>query len=133
MLRKTAKTVLGVTFGKRKGDRETWWWNEEIQESIKEKKEAKKAWNKIRDENTKMNYKEKKSKTKKADAMAKERGYDNLYARLETKEGEKRLYNLATQRDRAGKYVQHVRIIKNKNGNVMINSEAVLKRWKEYF
>ena len=25
MLRKTAKTVLGVTFGKRKGDRETWW------------------------------------------------------------------------------------------------------------
>ena len=24
MLRKTAETVLGVTFGKRKGDRETW-------------------------------------------------------------------------------------------------------------
>ena len=30
MLRKTAETVLGVTFGKRKGDRETWWWNEEV-------------------------------------------------------------------------------------------------------
>ena len=27
-LRKTAETILGVTFGKRKGDRETWWWNE---------------------------------------------------------------------------------------------------------
>ena len=25
MLRKTADTVLGVTFGKRKGDKETWW------------------------------------------------------------------------------------------------------------
>ena len=58
MLRKTAKTVLGVTFGKRKGDRETWWWNEEVQKSIKEKKEAKKAWDKIRDENTKKIYKE---------------------------------------------------------------------------
>ena len=34
MLRKTAETVLGVTFGKRKGDRETWWWNEEVQKSI---------------------------------------------------------------------------------------------------
>ena len=44
MLRKTAETVLGVTFGKLKGDRKTWWWNEEFQESIKEKKEAKKAW-----------------------------------------------------------------------------------------
>ena len=43
MLRKTGETVLGVTIGKRNGDRETWWWNKEIQESIKEKKEAKKA------------------------------------------------------------------------------------------
>ena len=134
MLRKTAETVLGVTFGKQKGDRETWWWNEEVQESIKEKKEAKKAWNKIRNENIKKIYKKKKSKAKKAVAMAKGRAaYDDLYARLETKEGEKELYRLARQRDRAGKDVQHVRVIKNENGNVMVNSEAVLKRWKEYF
>ena len=59
--------------------------------------------------------------------------YDNLYARLETKEGEKELYRLARQRDRAGKDVQHVRVIKDENGNVMVNSEAVLKRWKKYF
>ena len=73
MLRKTAKTVLGVTFGKRKGDRETWWWNEEVQESIKEKKEATKAWDKIRDKNNKKMYKEKKTKAKKAVEMAKGR------------------------------------------------------------
>ena len=65
--------------------------------------------------------------------MAKERAYDNLYARLETKEGEKEFYRLARQRDRAGKDVQHVRVIKDKNGNVMVNSEAVLITWKEYF
>ena len=65
--------------------------------------------------------------------MAKGRAYDNLYARLETKEGEKELYRLARQRDRAGNDVQHVRVIKDKNGNVMVNSKAVLKRWKEYF
>ena len=65
--------------------------------------------------------------------MAKGRAYDDLYARLETKEGEKELYRLAGQRNTAGKDVQHVRIIKDENGNVMINSEAVLKRWKEYF
>ena len=133
MLGKTAEIVLGVTFGKRKGDRETWWWNEEVQKSIKEKKEAKKAWDKIRDENTKKIYKEKKSKAKKAVAMAKGRAYNDLYARLETKEGEKELYRLARQRNRAGKDVQNVRVIKDENGNVMANSEAVLKRWKEYF
>ena len=133
MLRKTAETVLRVTFRKQKGDRETWWWNEKVQESIKEKKEAKKAWDKPRNKNTKKIYKEKKSKTKKAVAMAKGHAYDNLYARLETKEGEKELYRLVRQRDRAGKDVKHMRIIKNENGNVMVNSEAVLKRWKEYF
>ena len=58
---------------------------------------------------------------------------DNLYARLETKEGEKKLYRWARQRDSAGKDVQHVRVIKDENNNVMVNSEAVLKRWKEYF
>ena len=55
-----------------------------------------------------------------------------MYARLETK-GEKELYRLARQRDRADKDVQHMRIIKDVNGDVMVNSEAVLKKWKEYF
>ena len=65
--------------------------------------------------------------------MAKRRAYNNLYVRLETKEGKKELYRLARQRDREGKDVQHVRVVKDENGNVMVNSEAVLKRWKEYF
>ena len=64
--------------------------------------------------------------------IAKERAYDNLYTRLETKEGEKELYRLVRQRDRAGKDVQHVRVIKDKNGDIIVNSEAVSKRWKEY-
>ena len=78
-------------------------------------------------------YKEKKSKAKKAVAMAKGRAYEDLYARLETKKGEKELYRLARQRDRAGKDVQYVMVLKDENGNVTVNSETVLKRWKEYF
>ena len=50
----------------------------------------------------------KKSKAKKTVAMAKGCMYDNLYARFETKEGEKELYRLARQRDKAGKDVQHM-------------------------
>ena len=45
--------MLGVTFEKKKGNRETCWWNKEFQESIKEKKEAKKTWEKIIDEKNK--------------------------------------------------------------------------------
>ena len=75
----------------------------------------------------------KKSKAKKAVAMPKKCAYKHLYAILETTKGEKELYRLARQRDRAGKNVQHVRVLKNENDNVMVSSEAVLKRWKEYF
>ena len=78
-------------------------------------------------------YKKKKSKAKKAVAMAKGRAHDNLYARLKTKKGEKELYRLAGQRDRAGENVQHVRVLKDAKSNMMVSSEAVLKRWKEYF
>ena len=43
------------------------------------------------------------------------------------------MYRLARQRKGAGKDVEHTRVIKDKNGNVIVNSEAILKRWKEYF
>ena len=46
-----------------------------------------------------------KSSAKKAVSMAKRCAYEDLYARLETKEGEKDMYRLARQRDRAGKDV----------------------------
>ena len=70
---------------------------------------------------------------KKAVVMAKIRAYEDFYTRLETKEGEKELYRLTRQRDRAEKDVQHVRSMKDENSNVMVSSEAVLKRWKKYF
>ena len=58
--------------------------------------------------------KKKNSKAKKAVAMAKGRAYDDMYARLEAKEGKKELYRLTKQRDRARNDVQHVRILKMK-------------------
>ena len=39
---------------------------------------------------------------------------------------------MTRQRDRTGKDVDAVRVIKNENGNMLVNLEAVLKRWKEY-
>ncbi|KAG2466365.1 MSH3 protein, partial [Polypterus senegalus] len=57
----------------------------------------------------------------------------SLYDRLDTKEGENDLHRLARQRDRAGKDVQQVMVIKDKDGSVLTSEESVLSRWKEYF
>ena len=58
-------------------------------------------------------YQEKKCKAKKAVVMARGRVYEDLYARLEAKDGEQELYRLARQRNKAGKDVQHMRVIKD--------------------
>lgn len=50
-----------------------------------------------------------------------------MYDRLESKEGEKDLYRLAEQRNRAGKDIQ-VRVMKDKSGNILTNEGSVLKR-----
>ncbi|KAK3565278.1 hypothetical protein QTP86_004283 [Hemibagrus guttatus] len=66
-------------------------------------------------------------------SKAKQKAYDELYIRLDTREGEKDLYRLARQRDRDGKDVQQVRVIKDRDGRVLTSEESVQRRWKEYF
>ena len=41
-IREIGRNVCGVSSGKRKCDKETWWWNPEVQLSVKEKRNAKK-------------------------------------------------------------------------------------------
>ncbi|XP_028042510.1 craniofacial development protein 2-like, partial [Bombyx mandarina] len=43
-VRKTAKAVLGESKGKGIIDKDTWWWNENVQRELKEKKNAFKKW-----------------------------------------------------------------------------------------
>ena len=69
-----------------------------------------------------------KSKAKKTVAMAKGHPYKDLYARFETRKGEKELNKFARQRDRVGKDVKHVRVLKDENSNVMVSLEALLIR-----
>ena len=56
VVKKIARKVLGVTSGQRKEDKETWWWNEEVQESIRKKRLAKKNWDSQRDEESRQEY-----------------------------------------------------------------------------
>ncbi|XP_056134022.1 uncharacterized protein LOC130110842 [Lampris incognitus] len=128
IVRETARKALGVSSGQRKEDKETWWWNEEVQQSIQRKRLAKKKWDSQRDEESRWEYKAMQRKVKREVVKAKEKVYGELYDRLDTKEGEKDLYGLAKQRDRAAKDVQQVRAIKDRNGNVLTSEESVLRR-----
>ncbi|KAK3540301.1 hypothetical protein QTP70_029602 [Hemibagrus guttatus] len=129
----TGRKVLGVSSGRRKEDKETWWWNEEVQDSVQRKRLAKKKWDMDRTEENRQEYKELQCRVKREVSKAKQKAYDELYTRLDTREGEKDLYRLARQRDRDGKDVQQVRVIKDRDGRVLTSEESVQRRWKEYF
>ncbi|KAK3570786.1 hypothetical protein QTP86_025427 [Hemibagrus guttatus] len=133
VIRETGRKVLSVSSGRRKEDKETWWWNEEVQYSIQRKRLAKKKWDMDRTEENRQEYKELQRRVKREVSKAKQKAYDEFYTRLDTREGEKDLYRLARQRDRDGKDVQQVRVIKDRDGRVLTSEESVQRRWKEYF
>ncbi|MCJ8738186.1 hypothetical protein PDJAM_G00032520 [Pangasius djambal] len=133
VIRVTGRKVLGVSSGRRKEDKETWWWNEGVQDGIQRKKLAKKKWDMDRTEENRQEYKELQRRVKREVAKTKQEAYDELYTRLDTREGQKDLYRLARQRDQDGKDVQQVRFIKDRDGRVLTSEESVQRRWKEYF
>ena len=66
-------------------------------------------------------------------AKARNKAYEELYKKLETKEGENELSKIAKQRNKQSKNVQQVRVIKSKAGKMLMKKEKVKQRWKEYF
>ncbi|KAK3517150.1 hypothetical protein QTP86_003947 [Hemibagrus guttatus] len=71
VIRETGRKVLG----------ETWWWNEEVQDSIQRKRLAKKKWDMDRTEENRQEYKELQHRVKREVSKAKQKAYDELYTR----------------------------------------------------
>ncbi|KAK3505952.1 hypothetical protein QTP70_003342 [Hemibagrus guttatus] len=84
VIRETGRKVLGVSSGRRKEDKETWWWNEEVQDSIQRKRLAKKKWDMDRNEENRQEYKELQHRVKREVSKAKQKAYDELYTRKST-------------------------------------------------
>ena len=132
MMQSIARRERGEASGKvsTAGRRKMWWWNQEVQEKLKDKKKAKKVWDTIRVDASKLAYKTARKQAKREVAKARNKGYEELYKNLETKEGENEVFKIAKQRNRQSKDVQQV---KSKTGEILMEEEKVKQRWKEYF
>ncbi|KAK3538426.1 hypothetical protein QTP86_001766 [Hemibagrus guttatus] len=135
---KGERVVIGADFNGHVGDGNRG--DEEVMgkfgvkvDSIQRKRVAKNKWDMDKTEENKQEYKELQRRVKREVSKAKQKAYDELYTRLDTREGEKDLYRLARQRDRDGKDVQQVRVIKDRDGRVLTSEESVQRKWKEYF
>jgi hypothetical protein len=98
-IRKVASEEFEVTKGGKREAKETWWWNEKVQKTIKEKKECVRRMHLDRSADNVERYKVTKKTAKRAVSEARGRMYDGLYQRLGTKEGEKDIYRMAKSRE----------------------------------
>jgi hypothetical protein len=84
-IRKVTIEVFGVTKGNKHELKDTWWWNDDVQKSINEKKECyKRLYHNRSDENI-QKYKKARRNAKKALSKARGQAYMELYQKLDTK------------------------------------------------
>ena len=134
MIIRTAEELLGKTSGRGPpNDKESWWWNQDTQDKIKRKREAGIAYKRNETVENKLAWKSAKKEAKKTVAVAKAKGMDELYEKLETPDGQKIIYKMAKSRNRATKDLTHIKQIKDRNGRVLSKEECIRARWKEYF
>ena len=80
--------------GDKQEGKDTWWWNDEVQRAIMEKKECFKRLHLDKSTTNIEGYKFAKRAAKRAVSVAKGKAYDDLYLQLGMKEGEKEIYRI---------------------------------------
>ncbi|KAK6756239.1 hypothetical protein RB195_014564 [Necator americanus] len=110
-----------------------WFWNEEVQAAICEKKSRYKLWWRTRQPEDWGAYLAAKREAKKAVSKAKSNRYKAVYDMLDTKEGERTVYRLVRARHRPTLDMEHNKIVKGADGAVLRRPGQILERWREYY
>ena len=100
MINTNAKEILGEPYGGKYVERESWWWNDDVQKAVKEKRDSFKKWQSSRTTEDLADYRENKTNAKKAVTTAKDAGYEELYTKLDSREEKDMIYKLAKTRHR---------------------------------
>ena len=66
-------------------------------------------------------------------AVAKNNAYKTLYRRLNSKEGENKVFKLARARERRTRDLSSVMCIKDEDDKVLVEDNKVQERWQSYF
>ncbi|KAE8674435.1 Detected protein of unknown function [Hibiscus syriacus] len=81
----------------------------------------------------KQRYKEAKREAKITVAKAKDKAYEEMYKRLDTKEGQNGIFRLAKSRDNRKNDLGSIRFIKDNNGVLLVKDHDIKRAWGSYF
>jgi hypothetical protein len=128
-----AKEVCGETTGHRRMKRETWWWNEVVQQAIQEKKLAFRRWQQTRTEEDKRDYKEKSKLTKREVSRSKRMAWERWSSDLSNREQQNEMFKIAKQMKKERKDVLGAKYVKDDRGEIKVQEKEILERWATYF
>ena len=134
-LQDTIRETCGTKKIGGKNRKATAWWNEEVKDPIKEKKNLYKTWIKSKEEQDYIRYRLASSHNKKVVKMAKEKSWTQYGERLyETcKTSPREFYkSVKTMRMRDEPF-DLATTINDANGKVLHEEEEIVKRWESYF
>ncbi|KAE8676336.1 General transcription factor IIE subunit 1 isoform 3 [Hibiscus syriacus] len=136
-IREVGKNTLGLSTGRVKEHKESWWWNDEVQTKVKTKQICFKEFLQYNDDEerlrAKQRYKEAKREAKNTVAKAKDKAYEEMYKRLDTKEGQNDIFRLAKSRENRKKDLGSIRFIKDNNGVLLVKDHDIKRGWGNYF
>ena len=132
---KTAEKLYGRTSGKgRMRQKNQWWWNKEVEDAIKSKREAWKAVEEKGKSPERLEaYRIAKKSARKAVWEARSAAQKTLYDELETDQGRKKIFQIAKVRDKESKDIVGTPSLKKESGEMVYEEKEILTVWKDYF
>ena len=130
VMMETAKDVCGMSKGPRR-HKETWWWNEEVDEAVREKKIKYGNWKR---ENTTeaRKYKKSRQNSKRVIALAKEKKQKESADNLNDSEHQNEVFRMAKQMVKERQGITGSNRLKGASGKVIVDEKGMIDTWKEY-
>ena len=111
----------------------TWWWNDDIAQLIKSKRNLYKIWHRSKNASDKFAYQEAKRTARRAVSEAQSKTRSTLVESLDNAEGKGQIFKLVKQMVRKNKDLSVNDWVKNKDGIVARDSDEIKKIWKDYY
>ncbi|VDO71371.1 unnamed protein product [Heligmosomoides polygyrus] len=119
--------------GRRKIEKQTWLWTDDVKEKVKEKKRLYHAFLSDKTADNWRIYQEAKRAARKAVAVAKASHYEDVNEKLDTRDGERQLYRLAKAQHRQSEDIEKFFGINDENGHLLMNRRRAMEQWHDYF
>ncbi|XP_021771677.1 uncharacterized protein LOC110735798 [Chenopodium quinoa] len=123
-IKEGVKEILGESKGSMPPSKDTSWWNVEVQQAIKNKRDCYKMLGICRSDENYEKYKEARKEAKKVIREARMKVNRDLYASLDTKEGETGIYRLTRIRDRKTWDIGKVKCVKDIDQRVLVGDKG---------